>query len=539
MLDLHGTYDNRGGMIDASAEGLTPQQDYPQTAVKLFDATIKGGTLLSDDPTSSNGGMIEIVAIRGDDDPNTSVFDGSHSHAVTVDGYVNVDSGANLELLGTIHNLGTINVDGDAITDLLISGTVTLNGGGAITLDGSTDQIVGVSDSEFANKLDNVDNTISGAGAIGDGTGDLTFKNEGTVNADLHGHTLAIETGGNQITNTGTFEATCGGILDVGVHGDGGSISNAGGVLFAGVGSMIDVADAITGGKGTIQGGTLEFDAISSVNVKFDNGAETPKYGELVFGNSASALDYSGKIDGFAGTSSTVSDKIDLVGINPEDVSYAKHGGNTVVTITVGDDTNKITLDGFTGSLDITSDGGTGALISDPPATASASVNNDGSFTITDGHEPTDIVASAAPVVAAVTDFDGTVSEFMLGNDQINLAPGQTATDTHTNVNVPDPANPGATVNTVSVTVGGPGNDNFVFAPGIGADTITNFNPQADTIELDHFANVQNTQALAAAISTDAHGDAVIDLGHSDSVTVAGVSGTYLQQHLASMVHLH
>ena len=58
---------------------------------------------------------------------------------------------------------------------------------------------------------------------------------------------------------------------------------------------------------------------------------------------------------------------------------------------------------------------------------------------------------------------------------------------------------------------GGPGNDNFVFAPGVGADTIVNFNPKADTIELDHFANVQTTQQLAAAITTDAHGDAVIE----------------------------
>jgi fibronectin-binding autotransporter adhesin len=539
-LDLYGTYDNRGGTINASAEGLTPEQGFPQTAVKLFDATIQGGTLLSDDPTSSQGGMIEIVAMRGDDDPNMSVFDGSHNHAVTVDAYVNVDSGANLELLGTIHNQGTINVDGDATTDLLISGTVKLDGAGTITLDGSSDQIAGTGDG--GGTLDNVDNIISGAGKIGDGSDDLTFKNEGTVNADLHGHTLAIETGGNQITNTGTLEATNDGILHVGVHGDDGSINNAGGVLFAGVGSLIDVADAITGGKGTIQGGTLEFDAISSVNVTFDNGAETPKYGELVFGNSASALDYSGKIDGFAGTSPTVSDKIDLVGINPEDVSYAKHGGNTVVTITVGDDTNKITLDGFTGSLDITSDGGTGTLISDPPATTVASADAGGSLTITDGAAAPATAIQVdpnTPVVAAVTDVDGTISEFMLGNDQINLAPGQTATDTHNNVTAPDPAHPGATVNTVSVTVGGPGNDNFVFAPGIGADTITNFNPQADTIELNHFANVQNTQQLAAAITTDAHGDAVIDLGHSDSITVAGVSGTYLQQHLQSMVHLH
>ena len=59
-------------------------------------------------------------------------------------------------------------------TDLLISGTVKLDGGGAITLDGSSDQITGAGDG--GGTLDNVDNIISGAGKIGDGTDDLTFR---------------------------------------------------------------------------------------------------------------------------------------------------------------------------------------------------------------------------------------------------------------------------------------------------------------------------------------------------------------------------
>ena len=92
----------------------------------------------------------------------------------------------------------------------------------------------------------------------------------------------------------------------------------------------------------------------------------------------------------------------------------------------------------------------------------------------------------------------------------------------------------------MSVTIGGPGNDNFVFAPGIGADTITNFNVQQDTLSLDHFANVQTVQELQALISTDAHGDAVINLGHNDSVTLAGVTDTQLQQVIhAGHVLLH
>ena len=88
------------------------------------------------------------------------------------------------------------------------------------------------------------------------------------------------------------------------------------------------------------------------------------------------------------------------------------------------------------------------------------------------------------------------------------------------------------------VLIGGPGNDNFVFHPGMGADTIVNFNIQADTIELDHFANAQTIQQLQTLITNDSHGDAVIALGHGDSVTLPGVNTSQLQQALASVVHL-
>jgi hypothetical protein len=69
-----------------------------------------------------------------------------------------------------------------------------------------------------------------------------------------------------------------------------------------------------------------------------------------------------------------------------------------------------------------------------------------------------------------------------------------------------------------------------VFQPGIGADSIVNFNAQQDTIELDHFTDAQTIQQLEALITTDTHGDAVINLGHNDSITLPGTSTTELQQ---------
>jgi hypothetical protein len=119
----------------------------------------------------------------------------------------------------------------------------------------------------------------------------------------------------------------------------------------------------------------------------------------------------------------------------------------------------------------------------------------------------------------------------------VKLSSGQTLTQSY-DVTVADEHGATATQQ-ISVSVGGPGNDNFVFKTGVGADTIVNFNPQADTIELDHFANAQNTQQLAALVTADAHGDAVIELGHSDSITIPGMTASYLQAHLQSLVHLH
>jgi hypothetical protein len=104
------------------------------------------------------------------------------------------------------------------------------------------------------------------------------------------------------------------------------------------------------------------------------------------------------------------------------------------------------------------------------------------------------------------------------------------------NVLIFDPPEAGSP-SSPSVSIGS--NDTFVFHPGEGAQTVNNFNPQNETIELDHFANIHNVQELAAAIAPDVHGNAVIELGHGDSIAVTGVSATFLQQNLQSLAHLH
>ena len=122
-----------------------------------------------------------------------------------------VSDGAVLPLDGTIDNTGTIalNWTGDQTELQIVGDGVTLQGGGQITLsDGAGERIVGTT---AASTLTNVDNTISGAGQIGTGDGNLTLVNEahGTIEANIAGGIL-IDTG-NDITNNGILEATNGG----------------------------------------------------------------------------------------------------------------------------------------------------------------------------------------------------------------------------------------------------------------------------------------------------------------------------------------
>src|ERR1700720_3583847 len=53
---------------------------------------------------------------------------------------------------------------------------------------------------------------------------------------------------------------------------------------------------------------------------------------------------------------------------------------------------------------------------------------------------------------------------------------------------------------TISVTVGGPGQDTFVFKPGFGTDVIANAKG-SDVVELDGFASVSNVNQLQTLLS--------------------------------------
>ena len=258
-------------------------------------------------------------------------------------GAMTISDGAMLPLGGTIDNTGTIalNSTGDE-TDLeVLVNSVTLQGGGQVTLsDNSQNVIFGGASSAT---LTNVDNTISGAGQIGQGQ--MTLANEGTIDANGT-NALTIDTGSNVVSNSGTLEATGSGGLVVN-----GAVANSGSLIAAG-GDLTLKGDVTGGGTATISGAAiLEYGGASSGTTTFAAGAA----GELKLDQSAN---FAGAISGF--TSGDSLDLADIVFGANTTLGFSENSAGTGGTLTVSDGTHTANLNllgqytaaGFVGAAD-------------------------------------------------------------------------------------------------------------------------------------------------------------------------------------------
>ena len=80
--------------------------------------------------------------------------------------------------------------------------------------------------------------------------------------------------------------------------------------------------------------------------------------------------------------------------------------------------------------------------------------------------------------------------------------------------------------------IGGSGDDLFIFAPGLGSDTIADFTPGAgtdDVVDLYSFANITTFSDLAAR-ATQVNSDTIIDLDNGDQVILEGVNVAALHE---------
>jgi hypothetical protein len=256
IIDTAGAGSNTGTMEATNGGTLEVQASFNNTGGKIQamgasskvllgpDTSFSGGTL-----TTSGGGIVGGTNNTGSE--HAATLEGM-TNTVTNSGTFEVFDGGAAVLDGTINNTGTILLNGASASTLLdVSGpthAATLTGGGTVTMSNSVNNVIGV----FGGNLTNTNNTIQGAGHIGNTQ--MTLNNQGTINANIAGgNRLVVDPNVNE-TNTGTMEATNGGTLELQVA----NYANKGGTIQAvGATSMIILGPdtSFSGGTFTTSGG--------------------------------------------------------------------------------------------------------------------------------------------------------------------------------------------------------------------------------------------------------------------------------------------
>ena len=138
--------------------------------------------------------------------------------------------------------------------NLEISGTVLLEGAGQVTLDGASDSIIGASGGGI---LDNINDTISGAGTIGTGgSGSICqVDNGGVIDADLQNQSLTLDPTSLPPTPARSRRRT---VASLSSSARSIIARISGGTVGAYSGGYVYFQGAITGGSAIIDGGVLE-----------------------------------------------------------------------------------------------------------------------------------------------------------------------------------------------------------------------------------------------------------------------------------------
>jgi hypothetical protein len=301
-----------GSKVDDSAGG-TVQAVGAGSRVSLRNgADLVGGTL-----KTVEGGVIEAGV-------GFARLDGSQPGApINNQAAVTIVDGGILELDGIINNTGMLALDslGNLTSITLGAGGVTLLGGGKVTLTDQSSNVIGAAN-PVPTTLLNFDNTIAGAGTIGDFEVVLTNAAKGTIEATGINFPLILNTGANTIVNAGTFAASPGSTLEIE------SALDNSGMLLA-TGGTVVAQQAVTGaGSAAINtGGEIEFGAGATTNVSFGAAADGMLRLDLSSG-------YSGTVAGFA-----AGDTLDLADINfvNATIGFTENQANTGGTLQVTD----------------------------------------------------------------------------------------------------------------------------------------------------------------------------------------------------------
>jgi hypothetical protein len=334
------TIDNTGGNIYAVTTG---------SVVNLANTSVTGGTL-----TALSGGVLQTVG--------TATLNG-----VTISGDYLSDVGTQTYVSGTISHTGNllINAGSGNNSYLNINGATTLTGGTTTLAWNGTSTGTAIIQQTNGNQTLVNDETIHGAGNIGNSSG-LTVTNNGTINADVSGQTLALtlanSNNGGVFANNGTLEATNGGTLLFASQ----TVANAGRTITAtGAGSALLLQNTIiNGGALAVSGGGT----MQTVNTATLNGV-------TLNGNYLSDL----------GTQTYVSGTISHTGnlqINAGSGNNTYLNINGATTLTGG--TTTLAWNGTsTGSAFIQQTGGNQTLINDETIHGAGNIGNSSGLTVT------------------------------------------------------------------------------------------------------------------------------------------------------------
>ena len=265
------------GLIEASgAGGLT----ITSAMVKNSGGTLEAnnGSILTLQGVDVIGGSLKTQGTGSIQATANGMLDGKTS-AVSLSGSLTVVNTNVLTVAGSVANSGTLTINGGAsTTQVQLSANTTLSGGGQVVMtDSANNYFWGQA---AADTLVNVDNTISGAGNIGNGQLILTNSAAGVINA-VGANSLVINLGGQALVNQGLLEATGAGGLTI----SGAAVDNTTGSITANAksavtfinatvknagGGGIVIANGATGtlgGGADIVGGTLQVQGTGSINV--------------------------------------------------------------------------------------------------------------------------------------------------------------------------------------------------------------------------------------------------------------------------------
>jgi hypothetical protein len=234
-----------------------------QNPVVASSEDISGSGIIGESLIFDNNGTVETGNGQLEID-GTSDGGGFFNNAT-----VRADNGGQL-LFGdinptTVYNNEIIELDSTGNpTELQILGNVTIvpsaiNGNNIIALTGSDPE-----DDEIVSKggpaaLTVSNETLKGAGTVGDSNLTLTIASGSVVDADSSGAILALNTGSNTIDNQGTMEATNGADLSIE------SFVDSTGTIQA-LGGVVDDSTIIEGSVNIGTGGTFIIEAASGVD---------------------------------------------------------------------------------------------------------------------------------------------------------------------------------------------------------------------------------------------------------------------------------